>query len=149
MSKFRTAYGARCKRGEGTRQGVRCTEEENLTKSEFTEECDLNRFIQRVTGGRAVDLSSAAQGGLYGDFTPIDYMEAHNRVENARRAFMALPPELRAQVDNDPAKFLARIASQSKEDMDWKKEWKLLKEEPPSPAPAPAAGQAASPPAGS
>lgn len=74
------------------------------TKQEFAAECDLNTIMARYT--QTGELP-AGMVGTYGDFSEVpDYLEAQIIIARADAQFSALPAEVRARFENDPAKFL-------------------------------------------
>lgn len=84
--------------------GLAC-EEPSLAQQHFKEECDINTILQKfnITGL----LPEAPLSPRYGDFTGIgDYHTALNRVIAAQDEFEALPAQIRARFDNDPAKLI-------------------------------------------
>lgn len=84
--------------------GMAC-EEPSLAQQHFKEECDINTILQKfnITG----ILPEAPLSPRYGDFTGIgDYHTALNRVIAAQEEFEALPAQIRARFDNDPAKLI-------------------------------------------
>lgn len=84
--------------------GLAC-EEPTLAQQHFKEECDINTILQKfsITG----ILPEAPLSPRYGDFSGIsDYHTALNRVIAAQDEFEALPAQIRARFDNDPAKLI-------------------------------------------
>lgn len=84
--------------------GLAC-EEPSLAQQHFKEECDINTILQKfnITG----ILPEAPLSPRYGDFSGIgDYHTALNRVIAAQDEFDALPAQIRARFDNDPAKLI-------------------------------------------
>jgi phage internal scaffolding protein len=84
--------------------GLAC-EEPSLAQQHFKEECDINTILQKfnVTGL----LPEAPLSPRYGDFSGIgDYHSALNRVIAAQDEFEALPAQIRARFDNDPAQLI-------------------------------------------
>ena len=84
--------------------GLAC-EEPSLAQQHFKEECDINTILYKfsVTG----ILPEAPLSPRYGDFSGIsDYHTALNRVIAAQDEFEALPAQIRARFDNDPAKLI-------------------------------------------
>jgi len=84
--------------------GLAC-EEPSLAQQHFKEECDINTILQKfnITGL----LPQAPLSPRYGDFTGIgDYHSALNRVIAAQDEFEALPAQIRARFDNDPAQLI-------------------------------------------
>jgi phage internal scaffolding protein len=84
--------------------GLAC-EEPSLAQQHFKEECDINTILQKfsITGL----LPESPLSPRYGDFSGIsDYHTALNRVIAAQDEFEALPAQIRARFDNDPAKLI-------------------------------------------
>ena len=84
--------------------GLHC-EDASLAQQHFKEECDINTILQKfnVTGL----LPEHTLSPRYGDFTGIgDYHSALNRVIAAQDEFEALPAQIRARFDNDPANLI-------------------------------------------
>lgn len=84
--------------------GLAC-EEPSLAQQHFKEECDINTILRKfsITGL----LPEAPLSPRYGDFSGIsDYHTALNRVIAAQDEFEALPAQIRARFDNDPAKLI-------------------------------------------
>jgi len=84
--------------------GLHC-EDATLTQQHFKDECDINNILKQfnVTG----QLPETTLSPRYGDFTGImDYHSALNQVIAAEDEFMALPADLRARFENDPAKLI-------------------------------------------
>ena len=84
--------------------GLHC-EDASLAQQHFKEECDINTILEKfnVTGL----LPQAPLSPRYGDFTGVsDYHTALNRVYAAQDEFDALPAQIRARFDNDPANLI-------------------------------------------
>ena len=84
--------------------GLHC-EDASLAQQHFKEECDINTILQKfnITGL----LPEAPLSPRYGDFTGIgDYHSAMNRVLAVQDEFEALPAQIRARFDNDPAQLI-------------------------------------------
>lgn len=84
--------------------GLAC-EEPTLAQQHYKDECDINTILERfnVTGM----LPQAPISPRYGDFSGIgDYHTALNRVNAAKAEFEALPAQIRARFENDPAKLI-------------------------------------------
>jgi phage internal scaffolding protein len=84
--------------------GLAC-EEPSLAQQHFKEECDINTILEKfnITGL----LPESPLSPRYGDFTGIgDYHTALNRVIAAQEEFEALPAQIRARFENDPAKLI-------------------------------------------
>ena len=84
--------------------GLAC-EEPSLAQQHYKDECDINTILERfnITGM----LPQSPLSPRYGDFTGIgDYHTALNRVIAAQDEFDALPAQIRARFDNDPAQLI-------------------------------------------
>ncbi len=84
--------------------GLHC-EDASLAQQHFKEECDINTILQKfnITGL----LPEHTLSPRYGDFTGIgDYHTAMNRVLAVQDEFEALPDQIRARFDNDPAQLI-------------------------------------------
>ncbi len=84
--------------------GLAC-EEPTLAQQHFKEECDINTILQKfsITGV----LPETPLSPRYGDFSGIgDYHTALNRVIAAQEEFEALPAQIRARFNNDPAQLI-------------------------------------------
>ena len=143
--KFRTRFD------ESLKQPVMCTEEEKRTKSEFADECDINKIMARYrrTGVLPIDVRKEA-AARFGDFSQLpSFMEMQDTLIAANDLFMALPAAVRKQFGNDPHEFLA--AAETKEGRELLQKLGLGVEKaagetdptPKGPVPSPAAGVAA------
>ena len=84
--------------------GLHC-EDASLTQQHFKDETDINNILRQfnITGL----LPEQPLSPRYGDFTGIgDYHGALNAVIAAEDQFMALPANLRARFENDPAQLI-------------------------------------------
>jgi phage internal scaffolding protein len=84
--------------------GLAC-EEPSLAQQHHKDECDINTILEKfnITGL----LPESPLSPRYGDFTGIgDYHTALNRVIAAQDEFEALPAQIRARFDNDPAQLI-------------------------------------------
>jgi phage internal scaffolding protein len=91
--------------------GLAC-EEPSLAQQHFKDECDINTILQKfnVTGL----LPQSPLSPRYGDFSGIgDYHTALNRVIAAQDEFEALPAQIRARFENDPAKLIEFLGDES------------------------------------
>lgn len=79
------------------------SEEVSMTKQSFAKQVDLNTIAARFNITDGAIPPQAGDPRYFGDFTDsVDLQTALNRVQEATRAFNALPAGLRAQFDNDP-----------------------------------------------
>lgn len=85
-------------------------DEPSMTKQSFQEECDVNEIMRRfVRAGdpNVLNRLQAYSGGVYGDFSGVtDYRSALDQIRRADEVFMALPAKVRAEFQNDAARFL-------------------------------------------
>jgi len=91
--------------------GVHC-EDASLAQQHFKDECDINNILRQfnVTGL----LPESPLSPRYGDFTGIgDYHTALNAVIAAEDGFMALPADLRARFQNDPAQLIDFLSNEN------------------------------------
>lgn len=91
--------------------GLAC-EEPSLAQQHFKDECDINTILERfnITGL----LPQSPLSPRYGDFSGIgDYHTALNRVIAAQDEFEALPAQIRARFDNDPAKLIEFLQNEN------------------------------------
>jgi len=84
--------------------GLHC-EDASLAQQHFKEECDINTILQKFNISGL--LPEQPLSPRYGDFTGIgDYHTALNRVIAAQDEFDALPAQIRARFNNDPAQLI-------------------------------------------
>lgn len=84
--------------------GIACTLEEKRTKQSHTDDCDINKILERFSRTGQLPESKQKQ---YGDFINVpDYVEAFNIVSKAQDQFYSLDAKVRAKFDNDPESFL-------------------------------------------
>jgi phage internal scaffolding protein len=91
--------------------GLAC-EEPSLTQQHFKDETDINNILRQfnITGL----LPESPLSPRYGDFSGVvDYHTALNAVLDAGDQFMALPADLRARFNNDPAQLIEFIDDES------------------------------------
>ena len=84
--------------------GLHC-EDASLAQQHFKDECDINNILRQfnITGL----LPEQPLTPRYGDFTGIgDYHTAMNRVIAVQDEFDALPAQIRARFNNDPAQLI-------------------------------------------
>lgn len=84
--------------------GLAC-EEPSLAQQHYKDECDINTILERfnITGM----LPQSSLSPRYGDFTGVgDYHTALNRVIAVQDEFEALPAQIRARFNNDPAQLI-------------------------------------------
>lgn len=78
----------------------------SLTHQSFKAECDINNIMRKFEKTRLLDHVNQHQGS-YGDYLGYeDYQTSLNQIRDAQTAFLTVPAKIRAQFENDPAKFL-------------------------------------------
>jgi phage internal scaffolding protein len=91
--------------------GLAC-EEPSLAQQHYKDECDINTILERFNITGLVPQSPLSP--RYGDFSGIgDYHTALNRVIAAQDEFEALPAQIRARFDNDPAQLIEFLADEN------------------------------------
>lgn len=96
---------ARAKYDQYDDEGIKCTLEEKRTKQSFTEDCDINKIIDRFAKTGTLPEQKQKQ---YGDFSNVaDYQTSIMIVQKAHEDFMSLDAKVRAKFQNDPSAFLA------------------------------------------
>ena len=84
--------------------GLHC-EDASLAQQQFKEECDINNIMEKF--GMTGLLPQTPLNATYGDFSGVkDYHTALNAIMAAEEQFDALPAQLRARFDNDPANLI-------------------------------------------
>lgn len=92
-------------------EGIKCTIEEKRTKQHFTEECDINKILERHARTGMLPEQKQKQ---YGDFSNVpDYVTAYSIVQKAHDQFESLDAQVRARFHNDPSEFLEFATNQS------------------------------------
>jgi len=107
---LRTAYNYD-RDAASNESGLAC-EEPSLTQQHFKDETDINNILRQfnITGL----LPEAPLSPRYGDFSGIgDYQSALNAVIAAEDEFMALPAEIRARFENDPAQLIDFLGNEN------------------------------------
>jgi len=91
--------------------GLHC-EDASLTQQHFAEETDINYILKQfnITGL----LPNNPISPRYGDFTNVhDYHSALNAVMAAEDEFDALPAQIRARFDNEPAALIDFLSNEA------------------------------------
>lgn len=80
------------------------------TRSEFSQDCDINRIVENFTRTGLLDHLSNARG-QFADLTllPESYKDALNVVNEASSLFSTLPADVRERYGNDVAGLLAAV----------------------------------------
>lgn len=82
----------------------------------FKESSDINVIVDKAKRtGVLAHINNNAQ--FYADMTDFDYEGAKNKIAQTNSAFYELSSELRAEFDNDPAKFLTTVAPMTPEEV--------------------------------
>jgi len=98
---FRTRFSSRIS------PQINCTMEERKTKSEFADDCDINKIMSRYRKTGILPDSSKAALAQYGNFDQIpSFHEMQDKVLAAHELFSSLPAHVRKEFDNDPGLFI-------------------------------------------
>ncbi len=85
--------------------------DEVRTQQSHAKGANINEIIRRWRDGQPIPENHRQP--QYGDFTnATSYHEALDQVHEASEQFMRLPPELRANVDNDVGLFLDKVKTE-------------------------------------
>jgi len=78
--------------------------EPSPVKQEFKKEVNINTIVDRMKKGIQPPPWMTSNTPRYGDFTnmPSSFTEAHNIIEEGKKAFYSLPLEFRRALDHDP-----------------------------------------------
>lgn len=99
-------------RDEVSKNTALVCEDESLAQQNMKSETDLNVMIRKYGVLPAQEVNWREFDATV---IPKDYHELQNMMKEADAAFLSLPGEVRAQVDNDPAKFLAMVDAKQAE----------------------------------
>ena len=99
-------------RDEVSKNTALVCEDESLAQQNMKPETDLNVMIRKygVLPAQEVNWKEFDASVI-----PTDYHALQNMMKEADAAFLSLPGEVRAAVDNDPEKFLAMVDAQKAE----------------------------------
>lgn len=105
---------ARGRYDERNDPGIQCTLEEKVTKQHFTDDCNIDKILEKFSRTGQLPDQKPKQ---YGDFSNVpDYQTALQTVIKAQDQFYSLDAKVRQKFNNDPEAFL-EFASNS-ENMD-------------------------------
>lgn len=114
--------------------GLDCSNDPGVTDPSQAAELDVNYIIKKAQQTGILPGIDAKR--VYGDFSSaMDYQQSLNIIIKAEEQFMGLDAELRAKLDNDPAKFLEFVSDPKNKDLMVKYG---LMEQPVDPTPQPA-----------
>jgi len=85
-----------------------CGPELGAAKQEFLDDADINRILARYRQAGVDVMARAHQQDprLFGeDIGYKTYADAHAALQVAQEAFLKLPPEIRLELGNDPARY--------------------------------------------
>lgn len=124
----------------GSDTGCR-NDEPSLTRQEFAEECDINVIMSRYEKTGVISHVSQREP-LYLDLTGIpDFRTAMDMMNDAEKAFLSLPAQVRKDFDNDARNFVDFASDPA--NLDKMREYGLAPpapQEPPQAAPVKAEG---------
>ena len=99
-------------RDEVSKNTALVCEDESLAQQNMKAETDLNVMIRKYG---VLPANEVNWKEFDATVIPSDYHQLQNMMKEADAAFLSLPGEVRAQVDNDPAKFLAMVDAKQAE----------------------------------
>ena len=99
-------------RDEVSKNTALVCEDESLAQQNMKAETDLNVMIRKYGVLPAQEVNWKEFDATV---IPRDYHELQNMMKEADAAFLSLPGEVRAKVDNDPEKFLAMVDAEKAE----------------------------------
>jgi hypothetical protein len=83
--------------------------DESLAQQQFKDENNINLMIRKYG---VLPVQEVNWKEFDASVIPQDFHEIQNMMKQAEAAFMTVPAEVRAQVDNDPVRFLAMVDEQ-------------------------------------
>lgn len=102
---FKTPYNHN-RDDESNRTGLTC-QDESLTDQSFKEEADINTIIERVKRGGTFNPPLPEHFGNAFEIPTL--LEARTRIAENNATFYKLPPNIRAEFLNDPARWEERV----------------------------------------
>ena len=86
--------------------------EPTLCVQDQAKDTDINEIVRRF--GLTGELPSGVRAPTYGDFIfDGDYRDALEAIRNADESFMAMPADVRARFENDPAQFIDFVSDEA------------------------------------
>lgn len=96
----------------------------SMTRQEFTDECDVNKLMERYQKVGVWPLPMPNAEPRYLDVSAVpDFAAAMQMMIDAENAFMTLPAITRREFDNDPTRFVE--FAQNSENLPKMREWGL------------------------
>ena len=96
-------------RDEVSKNTALVCEDESLTQQNMKAETDINVMIRKYG---VLPVQEVNWKEFDASVIPTDYHALQNMMKEADQAFLSLPGEVRAAVDNDPEKFLAMVEAE-------------------------------------
>lgn len=110
-----------------------CPEEDQRTKQEFKEDCDINKIMRNYRAGTPITHLNPVKPQYLDFSTPFEYQEALNSVIAAQDSFESLPSEVRDRFGDSTNKMLEFLSNPENQE----EAIKLgLADPPPEPEPA-------------
>lgn len=75
---------------------------ESKTDQSFKEEADINTIVSRIAAGKMIHQPLPMH---FGEQPTMDLFEARTRIAESNKTFYNLPPDIRAEFQNDPARW--------------------------------------------
>ena len=76
------------------------------TKQSFKDSCDINRIVRRAAKAGTLSHLQKYPEPVYGEFDGTDLLEAHGRIQRARKIFDDLPSEVKREFNQDAFAFV-------------------------------------------
>lgn len=78
----------------------------SMTEQAHKDDCDIQKILKKYAQTGVITHNNAVQG-TYQDFpSGMDFQSAQNIIAEGKSLFETVPARIRADFDNDPAKFL-------------------------------------------
>lgn len=87
------------------RTTVDFSDDPGRTQTQFKDDCDVNKIVERHTRLGVVEHVNRHQP-RYGDVTGVDFRAWQEKIIGVRAMFLELPAEVRARFNNAPEEFL-------------------------------------------
>lgn len=81
--------------------------DDGMTKQSFKDQCDINKILKKAQRTGSLAHVQKYPEAVYGEFTGVDLLGAHEQNERARAIFEDLPSEVRKDFNNNHFDFIA------------------------------------------
>jgi len=104
-------------RPNGTIRVQTINNEPDMAQQQYKDSTDVNTIMNKYEKTGVVTHLAKSQGYFKELGEPEDLLDAKMRLIKAERAFDALPAEIRAQCDHNPANFLTMLKDPTKKEL--------------------------------